>query len=176
MRVTMTAPTVRRRIAPASQPTTGAKTSAKPTDGDDGSVNSLNAATDALNRSLAHAEARLRSLAVEGEIPLLSDANGTAVLRFAKSGSWRLELVWSDYNREDATPLLKAAREHRLLAAEKLPELVASLRQKHDELLTRAQRAIQIVNEAVSSLPDGGGPPAAADEEPEGEFSDDISF
>jgi hypothetical protein len=172
----MTAPTVRRRTAPANHPTTAAKTSARTTHGGDGSANSLNTATDALNQSLAHAEARLRSLAVEGEIQLQSDPDGTLVLRFAKSSSWRLELAWGDFggNREETTALLKASREHRLLAAEKLPELVASLRQKHDELLTRAQRAIQIVNEAVSSLPDAEEPPA--DEDPQGDFSDDIPF
>ncbi len=144
-------------------------------------TDTLAAATDQLNTSFATLERRLRSFGVSAFVNLPIgdpfDDRETHRLEFGKfAGAWRLTYVTDapdGFDRTEEVPLVTASRSVRLVAAEKVNELVRAIRVKAAEELQSVRGAIAAVESAMAELPE---PPSSADDLDSDDFDGDIPF
>lgn len=132
-------------------------------------TDTLATATDQLNTTFATLERRLRSFGVSAFVNLPIgdpfDDRETHRLEFGKfAGAWRLTYVTNAPDgfgdRTEEVPLVTASRAVRLVAAEKVNELVRAIRVKAAEELQSVRGAIAAVESAMAELPE---PPGADD-------------
>jgi hypothetical protein len=127
----------------------------------------LGSATDELNAAIGRAEQAIASmkLGVSASVTLTEDSEQSydrlELLTFQKEGaSWRLLVergIAGEPESWSSTPLVNASRETRLLAADRLPELIAKLiteAESHVELV-RLQAAMY--DSVASSIKSRGG-------------------
>ncbi len=134
----------------------------------------LHAASDELSNRLVRFEALLRSqkLGTSASVAIVEsyDTGDTWVeLYFGKyGGKWGLFTISGRQDVDDEpdshhyTPIVHASREHRLLAVEALPKLIAELEKAVREQLTAITDASARVDQLISEL---GGSPDAEDAE-----------
>ena len=123
-------------------------------------------ATDAYNESLLRAEAAFKALnlgvtAVVELEPNESDRSGwSQLIRFGKHGhEWRLLLESGPEGGEEEewsiSPLVNASKEIRLLAANRLPDLLGALMTRAREEVEEIRTQDSKINELVTALQGG---------------------